>query len=227
MESSLSSAAAQQQVIKQTPSENSSLKVDFSWKKFKVLISKEDDPQSKMVYLVDCNLSKPHLLFKSAPNDAVFGKSNLHAISIDADCEISGQPVTLKAMKRFKTEYSHLSHAFSDTDKPVRMTWTSSSDFKTWDFICLDEQQNPVAKYSANVWAVKKVGRIEFLGPKATNEAARQEIVIVGFTLFYLMLLRMNSLLSFFGAIFSKPGYDDKEGSDGAAKQAAENDKTK
>jgi hypothetical protein len=61
------------------------------------------------------------------------------------------------------------------------MTWTSSGGcFKTWDFVCMDEQQIPVAKFSANLWAIKKVGRIEFLGLKADSDAVRDEIVVTG-----------------------------------------------
>lgn len=111
-------------------------------------------------------------------------------------------------MKRFKTEYSHLSNVYSETDEPATMTWTSKSDFKTWDFICLDPQQLPVAKFSANIWAVKKVGNIEFLGPKAGSEAAREEILVTGLTLFYCMMLRMNNVLSLFGAVFHRTSHD-------------------
>ncbi|KAF2178158.1 hypothetical protein K469DRAFT_456224, partial [Zopfia rhizophila CBS 207.26] len=182
------------------------LQVDFSWKKFKSLITEKDDPQSKPIYIVDYKTFKPHLVFKSAADDSTFASGTLHHISINADCEIRGQPVTLKALKRFKTEYTHLSHAFSNNDAPVPMTWTSTSGFKTWDFICLDTQQMPVAKFSANAWAVKKVGNIEFLGSKAaTSDAVRDEIVVTGLTLFYCMVLRSSSILSFFGAIFSRP----------------------
>ena len=64
----------------------------------------------------------------------------------------------------------------------------------------------PVAKFSANGLAVKKVGNIEFLRPKANSPVARDEIVVTGLTLFYCMLLRSSSILSFFGAIFARPG---------------------
>lgn len=76
------------------------------------------------------------------------------------------------------------------------MTWTSESDFKTWDFICLDPQQMPVAKFSANMWAWKKIGKVEFLKP--ANEQAREEIVVMG------------NILSVFGAIFAKPAHQEK-----------------
>ena len=63
-----------------------------------------------------------------------------------------------------------------------------------------------MAKFTANVWAVNKVGNIEFLGLKANSQAAREEIIITGLTLFYCILLRSTNLLSFFGAILARPG---------------------
>jgi len=172
------------------PAQSYTLQVDFSWKAFKSLITEKDDPQSKPTYIVDYKSFKPHLVFKRADDNSIFASGTLHTFSINADCEIHGQTTTLKALKRFKTEYMHLSYAFSDTNTPVPMTWTSHTGFKTWDFICLDEKGIAVAKFSANAWAMTKVGYIEFMGSKATiSDAVRDEI-----------------LLSFFGAIFSRPG---------------------
>ncbi|KAF1817387.1 hypothetical protein P152DRAFT_504652 [Eremomyces bilateralis CBS 781.70] len=156
------------------------LHVDFFWKNFKAKVVEKDDPEAKPVYLVDFKSLKPHL------------------------------PITLKTQKRFKLEYTHQSRTYSDTDESVTMHWTSDSDFKVWDFICMDADQRPVAKYSANFWAVKKIGTIEFMGPKANNEAVRQEMLVMGLTLFYCVALRSTSILSFFGAIFSQPSRKSK-----------------
>ena len=186
----------------QTPT----LQVDFSWKKFQTLITEHDKP-SDPIYIVDYRTVKsPHIIFKSATDKKTIGTGTLHPISINANYEIQGQKGTLKALKRFQTVYSYLSQAFSENDSPATMTWTCSCGFKTWDFICLDEQQMPVAKFSANVWAVNKVGNIEFLGSKNTSPAVRDEIVVTGLTLLYCLSLRSSSILSFFGAIFARPG---------------------
>lgn len=193
--------------------ENRTLHVDFSWRKFKALITEgEYDPKAKPLYIVDFRSFKPHLVFTNAQDKTTFGTGTLHPISINADCDFHGQHIKLKALKRFKTSYEHYSLTYSDTDTPVVMTWTSASDFKTWDFICLDPNQEPTAKFSANIWALKKIGKIEFLGPKvAKSEVLREEIVVTGLTLFYCMVLRVNSLVSFFGTIFARPGPQDKE----------------
>lgn len=199
----------------QTPT----LQIDFSWKKWKALITEHDKP-SNPVYIVDFNtVRSPHIIFKSATDDITVGTGTLHPISINADYEIRGHKGTLKALKRFRTVYTHLSQAFSDNDAPATMKWTTGYSFKTWDFICQDEQQMPVAKFSANMWAVKKMGKIEFLGPKATSAAARDEIVVTALTLYFCMLLRTNSILSFFGAIVARPGPLDKDKASGSQQE--------
>jgi len=63
-----------------------------------------------------------------------------------------------------------------------------------------------VAKFSARIWATNKLGSIEFLGPKAGREECREEIVVLVSTLYYLMLMRSNNVLSLFGAVFAKTG---------------------
>ncbi|KAB8296759.1 hypothetical protein EYC80_002176 [Monilinia laxa] len=203
------------QAVNSQPSESlhQTLTVDFSWKKFKSLITTTGtDAPSKPLYIVSYKSFKPNLVFKSSLDDSTLGTGTLHPISIDSDCSVRGRPIKIKALKRFKTEYTHLSHTFSSSDTnidspPVQMTWTSSSGWKTWDFICLDQHQMPVAKFSANTMSLRNVGRIEFLDPRVmANEAFREEIVVVGMTLMYTMVLRTTSILSLFGAFIARPG---------------------
>ncbi|KAF5877157.1 uncharacterized protein Bfra_001520 [Botrytis fragariae] len=197
-------------------SPHQALSVDFSWKKWKSLITTQDSSSSSSsqpLYTVSYKTLSPNLVFKSALDKSVFGTGTLHPFSIDSDCSLRDQPIQLKAMKRFKTEYSHLSRTFSPSSKePVQMLWTSSSGWKNWDFICLDASSMPVAKFSANTMSLKNVGRIEFLGEEVIgNEAFKEEIVVVGMTLMYTMVLRSTSFLSLFGALFAKPGRKEME----------------
>ena len=134
----------------------------------------------------------------------------MHAISISPDYQLHGVKGTLKAQKRLRTIYTHMSTAFSDKGAPVKMTWTSQSGFKTWDFICVNEKQEPVAKFSANMWALKKFGKIDMLGPKALDDAARDEIVVVGYTLYYCWILRVNNPLNLLGSAFLSKEKPDK-----------------
>ena len=188
--------------------QNPTLQVDFTWLKWKAYISDVSTP-SIPLYTVDFKPYKKRcIIVKSADESTTIGTGTLHCFSINPDYEIHGRKGTIKALKRWKTSYTHLSHALASSPDgpPATMTWTSSSDFKTWDFVCLDENQMPVAKYSANLWGLKKIGKIEFLGPNATSDAVRDEIIVTGLTLTYCMILRTTSLLSFFGAVIARPG---------------------
>ena len=186
----------------------STLKVDYTWKKWHARISSTTSP-NEPIYIVNYQCLKcPNIIVKSATSNEVIGTGTLNPVSINAHFTLHGRKSILKALKRWKTEYTHLSYAFASTpgSSPATMTWTSTSNFKTWDFICLDEQQTPVAKFSANFWSFTKIGKIEFLGPNAGSEAVRDEIVVTGLTLAYCMVLRTTNLVSFFGAIFARPG---------------------
>ncbi|KAL9001694.1 MAG: hypothetical protein Q9188_005339 [Gyalolechia gomerana] len=187
---------------------NPTLQIDFSWRNFKARISDRANP-SDPIYIVDFKVHTTRcIIVKSATDNSTIGAGILHIFSIHPGYELHGRKGTIKALKRWKTSYTHLSNAFAPSPDapPVTMTWTSSSNFRTWDFVCLDEQQMPVAKFSGNLWGVKKIGNIEFLGPKGSSVAARDEIVVTGLTLFYCMILRTSSILSFFGAIFARTG---------------------
>lgn len=187
-------------------SQSQALLVDMAWKKLKFLIKDANNPEATPLYNVALQMvMAPHLRFKAIEGNGMereVRSGTVHTFSISPDYELYGQPATLKAQKRFSTYYTHMSTVFSDTDEPVKMTWTSNTDFKGWDFICVDHNQNPVAKFSANLWAVKKFGKIELLGPKAFDPAARDEIVVLAVTLFYCMYLRVNNPFNLLGSAF-------------------------
>ncbi|KAF4442444.1 hypothetical protein F53441_11730 [Fusarium austroafricanum] len=198
-------------------SPDSTLVIDYKWKKGKALVSEKDHLTNTTTpkYTVDYHAFKCASLEFRPFHDksALIGRGQVHPVSIHADYEINGQKGTIKALRHFITSYTHLSYNFSDSadGTPAAMEWTSDSSFKTWDFICLDEQRTPVAKFSANTFSLNKVGTVEFLGPKSHSVAAREEILIVGMTLFYQMMLRATNFLHLGGAIFSRPGPLDKE----------------
>lgn len=162
--------------------------------------------------IVHCNFKKPHLEFRDSNDEELIGTGDLHTFKIDSESSVRGKPMHIKALKRFVTAYTHPSEAYRTAGgAPQNMTWTSSTNFKQWDFVCLDEDKVPVARFSSNVWAVRKLGFIEFMGEKADDPKAREEIVVVGLTIYYTMLVRMNNIFQLFGAVASKPGYPKSE----------------
>jgi hypothetical protein len=208
------------------PPAPTTLQVDFSWKKYRSIITDAANP-SEPIYNVHYSAFRaPHLTFKSADDKEVIGTGTLQVVSINAKYKVHGRAGTLKALKRLKTQYTHLSYAYAypDPDRdpddpdhhhdtPVPLNWKSSCGLKRWDFVCMDEAQNPVAKFSVNIWALRKLGRFEFLADRvsSTNVALRDELVVTGVTLFYMMYLRANNILSLFGAAFARPGPIDIE----------------
>lgn len=196
----------------EVPPQSSTLEVDFLWKKFNTSITSKDSNESKPLYIVGFKTLKSQLTFKSASDNSTFGTGTLQPISIDTSCTLRGQPLKLKAQKRFKIEYEYSSKAFSETDgEEVPMTWVCDTGFKTWSFVCLDRMQMPVARFEVNIWALKKIGVIELLGMMATDERRREEVVVTGVTLFYFTVLRSSNVCSLLGAVFSRPGKDSKD----------------
>lgn len=193
-------------------SKSSAFTVDFTWKKWMGVVSDANSPGSAPLYTIHfpfnvLSRNAATMVFKRAPNEEVIGSGKLNAVSINASYELHGQKAHLLAQKRWRTMYTHRSLNFSDTESPVTMTWTSDCGFKNWDFVCVDENQMPVAKFSANAWGVTKIGKVEFMGSKADDRAAQEEILVTGITLFYCMVVRCNNIFNFFGAIFARPGH--------------------
>ncbi|KAJ5103237.1 hypothetical protein N7532_003766 [Penicillium argentinense] len=186
------------------------LSIDFGWRKFKSLISNENTPNADPLYVVDYQIIKAGLKFKHYANGEIFGLGRMGVVSIDADYELHGRKDQIVAQSRLKTSYAHRSVAASTTDKPVTLTWYSDSNFTKWDFICCDEQQLPVAKLTMNLWGLKQIGRIEFMGPMAHSQELQEEIVVTSLTLAYQMALRISNLLNLAGALFARPGHEPK-----------------
>jgi hypothetical protein len=147
-------------------------------------------------YILSYPLAKKRLKFKGYSTGELFGVGCLNLVSIDADYEVHGRKDQIVAQRRLKTSYAHRSTAALTTGKPVTLTWYSDSNFTKWDFICCDEQQLPVAKFTLKIWGVRKLGRIKFMGPMAHNQKLQEEIVVTSLTLSYQMAVRTGNILN-------------------------------
>lgn len=209
-----------------------SLTIDFSWRKFKSLIYEGDTADGTPLYTLSYHIfGHLKLIFKRVSHPAaldtmtaegtadihddhlddhttdsdIVGKGKVRNVRIDADYEIHGRSDQLLAQNRWGTEYTHRSKAMSNDGNLVTLYWLSESDYKTWDFICVDENRLPVAKFTANLWALKKLGKIEFMGPKAHDRVLQEEIMVAGTTLAYCMIMRLNNPFSGLGPALAKP----------------------
>ena len=191
--------------------------------------SSQDEP----IYAVKVHPLTWDLTFKSGPGAAkaagvpdtddddngtttdagVIGDGHIHTFKIDCDTHVHGRPIRVSAAKRFLTRYTYPSLAFSSDptgNKPAIMTWKSDSSFRCFDFILLDESQQPVAKFTANYLGIRNIATIELLGPKADDPSARDEVVVTDLTLYFCMCYRTSSILPFVGALTARPGKDYK-----------------
>lgn len=183
------------------------LQVDFAWTKFKNTISeKSSTGQLTPLYIQHFRPTKPNLLFDHADTNKQFATGSIKGVAISADCKIDDQDIALKPLSRWYTKYNYLSTVLSpDGSTPMAVTWQTNSSMKTWNFVCLDANQLPIAKFSVNLWALKEVGNFHFTQSAGEiSKAARDEIVVVGITLFYVMYVRMNNPLNLLGSIFGK-----------------------
>lgn len=191
------------------------LQIDFAWSKFRNVVSEKDGLQLTPLYIQHFRALKPNLLFDRAADNTQFATGTINNISIAASCTIGTQTIPIKPLKRWKTQYNYLSNAFSTPSSPaIPISWIANSTLKTWDFVCLDATtQMPIAKFAVNFWAMVQVGNIYFeKSKKEVSEAMRDEVVVTGLTILYVMMTRMNNPLHLLGAAFAKPGRVDGEG---------------
>ncbi|KAI4643381.1 uncharacterized protein J4E78_009850 [Alternaria triticimaculans] len=197
------------------------LQVDFAWSKFRnIVASKGAGQQLTPLYVQHFRPAKPQLRFERASDQTIIAKGTIHSFSISGDCIIHGQEVILKPLKRWKTKYNYLSQALDG----VPITWTANSTMKVWDFVCINSAtQESIAKFSVNLWAMKQVGNFYFENAEdKVTETLRDEVVVTGLTLLYLMMTRMNNPIHLLGAAFAKPGKVEGDGNEGAIAQEDE-----
>ncbi|CAI6331974.1 unnamed protein product [Periconia digitata] len=184
------------------------LQIDFAWSKFRNIVSEKNGKQLTPVYIQHFRPFKPQLRVEDVATKTQISTSVINNISIAAECSINGKSIEIKPLRKLKTAYNYLSTTLSSTGKPIPISWVATSDMKTWDFVCIDSTtQDPIAKLSANWWAIKQVGKFYFEQSAATlPKEVRDEVVSIGLTILYVMMTRMNNPFALVGAAFAKTG---------------------
>jgi hypothetical protein len=184
------------------------LQVDFAWSKFQNIISEKNGDQLTPLYIQHFRPTKPQLRYETAHDKVEIARGTINNFSISAECTLNGHTIALKPLKRWKTQYNYLSTTLSPgPNTPAPVSWIANMSLKLWDFVCLDANQIAIAKFSANLWAVKQVGNFHFeKSAGGVSREARDEIVVTGLTLLYVMMVRMNNPLHLLGSVFAKPG---------------------
>jgi hypothetical protein len=214
---SSSTETTQTQATTTTPTSGLTLQVDFAWSKFRNIVSsKSPDGTIIPLYIQHFRPTKPQLRFESAINKTNIAKGTIHSFSISADCILHGREIILKPLKRWKTQYNYLSCALGGSGEAVPVSWIANSSLKVLNFVCVNSAtQEPIAKFGVNIWAMKQVGNIYFEKSESNiEEKLRDEVVVTGLTILYVMMSRMNNPLNLLGSAFAKPGK--VEGNEGA-----------
>jgi hypothetical protein len=206
------------------------LQVDFAWSKFRNTVSEKNGSNLTPLYIQHFRPTKPQLRFEDATTHTRIATGTINNVSIAAECTIHGQTIAIKPLKKWKTAYNYLSTNLSSTGTPVPISWITNSDLKIWNFICLDSAtQIPIAKFSVNWWALKQVGNFHFEKSAAElPKEVRDEVVVTGLTILYVMTTRMNNPLHLLGAAFAKAGRVEDDGRAGGVElEERPNDGTK
>jgi hypothetical protein len=206
------------------------LHVDFSWRKYTILI--RESPEAEPIYLQKWNCLTMKSIFRTGPsvskameadgadndsitleaeNPDVIGTSRVRAVHIDVDATHRGRDIRVSADSRLMTRYTYASQAYAlDPHKPAIMTWKNNSNIKVFDFDLRDEQGNLVARFNPRYFGIKKMATIELFGPHAWDRMATEEVLITGLSMYLCMQYRTMSFVPLIGAMVSRSGKDHK-----------------
>lgn len=161
-----------------------------------------DSDKTNVLYTSTSKLRKPHMTFRSWPANnpgqdredegTIVGTVTFPLFHVQVDTVVHDRPISLRPKSKwsFKPKWAYSSPAFDD----ATLTWQSRCGFKTFDFVLLDENQLPLAKFSSNdSWTKwKKVGDIEICDPQAASSEKLDEIVVVGLALVEYLLIQVR-----------------------------------
>lgn len=118
--------------------------------------------------------------FKSKETEAEFGTVILRSMTPTVEISLHGQALNLSVGWKLSTDVTYTSLMLPNT----RFRWKSKSNWKMFDLVCWDEEDAvPVAQFVSSCWSFKKAGKIELFGPKVSEGAVVDEILVVGLAL--------------------------------------------
>ena len=177
---------ARESVLYREESETQTLQIKYkNWKCNTALMT--DSETSDPLYDIEFHLRKPNIVFKSAIDDTDVGRATFQTFKSRIETQVHGNTLELTPKRFLSMQYSYVSPALQDRT----LTWTVKWGWKNVTYTCLDEKSLPLARFKSDCWSksMKAVGKIEFLGTEAESQAARDELVVTGFTLAYQLIL--------------------------------------
>ncbi len=159
------------------------------WKCIKALV--RDTTSGNDTYQLDlATIIRSNIILRSTADDSEIGKAQFNPFKKSLAVKIHGDELTLRCKKMLSADYSFESTAFSNQT----MTWKFHSGWSDMYYVLVDEQSLPVARWSTKGCGVlTKLGKVEFLGRKADSKEAKEEVLLTGMTLLYLMIQQMSA----------------------------------
>jgi hypothetical protein len=120
------------------------------------------------------------MIFKAGLTESTLATVVFRSLTPKIELRIHGETITLRVSSVVKQKTTYESPALQN----ACLTWKSKSNFKVFDFECLDENSVSLAQFTANnSWSMTKVGRLEFFGTRANSGIVMDEIVVTGLAL--------------------------------------------
>lgn len=152
-----------------------------------------DTKTGALLYDLETHLLKPQITISRPGQSEPFAKVNIPTLSKTVDITIDGRGLKLTNKKFWKGHYifdsSHLS-------QPTATWKCSGSGWSSIDFVCLDEQEMPIARVRTKVAAVKKIATLEVNEAHRDNKGLVDEIVVTGLTVVYLWMLTYSGAVA-------------------------------
>ena len=150
-----------------------------------------DSETSSVLYNLDLpTLRRSRMLFKSAAEDNDFGKTAFHALKSRIDVEVIGVSIEMNPRKSFSSDYTFVSPAWQN----ATMTWTMSSGLKTVSYVLTSKScLSPDIRARLRQCHRNHLASWSFWKPKRDNQARKDEIVVTGLTLAYLLVTIRSS----------------------------------
>lgn len=178
-----------------TQAPSRTLQVDFTdWKGRHIHVS-EAGPEAPVLYTVDIHMRKPNMVFKTGETGSTFATIDFPTFSSKIKAHIHGHEITLHVKMGLRSGFKAGITYESPALQSACLTWRSKSCFKIFDFECLDEKSVPLAQFTPhNSWSVKKLGRLELFGTRASSGVGMDEVVVTGLALAYYTLISVTSI---------------------------------
>lgn len=132
------------------------------------------------LYTADLNIQKPHLIFRRGSTESTVATANLSYFTPDIEVCVNGHSTTLRVEKSQEMQTFYESPALNQ----ACLSWRNRNISSTFDFECLDENSDLLARFSAHsAWNKTRVGQLELFGARVADGAAMDEVVVTGLAL--------------------------------------------